>query len=109
MAEDAVELAAVVAEDIGGSPPAAVPQDDDGRLDQDAPEPLWEQLAGLLRDRIDRGVLSGRLEAETALALHYQVSRDTVRRALAQLHEEGLIRATRGRGTFVTRPGERGR
>ena len=84
-----------------------VTQDDD-RLDEDDPRPLWQQLADLLRGRIERGELSGRLQAETALAQHYGVSRDTVRRALAGLARDGLIRSTRGRGTFVLPPGERG-
>jgi hypothetical protein len=84
-----------------------VTQDDD-RLDEDDPRPLWQQLADLLRGRLERGELAGRIEAETALAQHYGVSRDTVRRALADLAGDGLIRSTRGRGTFVLPPGERG-
>jgi hypothetical protein len=84
-----------------------VRQDDD-RLDEADPRPLWQQLAGLLRSRIERGELAGRLEAETALAQRYGISRDTVRRALACLAGDGLIRSTRGRGTFVLPPGERG-
>jgi Bacterial regulatory proteins, gntR family len=81
---------------------------DDDRLDENDPRPLWQQLADLLRGRIERGELAGRLEAETALAQHYGVSRDTVRRALADLARDGLIRSTRGRGTFVLPPAERG-
>ena len=84
-----------------------VTQDDD-RLDDADPRPLWQQLADLLRGRIERGELAGRLEAETSLAQHYGVSRDTVRRALADLARDGLIRSTRGRGTFVLPPSERG-
>ena len=99
---DSEGLAAVLSMD--GS---QVTQDDD-RLDEDDPRPLWQQLADLLRGRIERGELAGRLEAETALAQHYGVSRDTVRRALACLAQDGLIRSTRGRGTFVLPPGERG-
>ena len=85
------------------------PQDGsrDDRLDEDDPRPLWRQLADLLRDRIDQGELAGRLEAEMTLAEHYGVSRDTVRRALATLARDGLIRSTRGRGTFVVPPGDR--
>jgi DNA-binding GntR family transcriptional regulator len=84
-----------------------VTQDDD-QLDDADPRPLWQQLADLLRGRIERGELTGRLDAETALAQHYGISRDTVRRALACLAGDGLIRSTRGRGTFVVPPGERG-
>ncbi len=99
---DGEGLAAVLSMD--GS---QVTQDDD-RLDEADPRPLWQQLADLLRNRIERGELAGRLEAETALAQHYGISRDTVRRALACLARDGLIRSTRGRGTFVLPPSERG-
>jgi hypothetical protein len=99
---DGEDLAAVLPMD--GS---QVSQDDD-RLDDDDPRPLWQQLADLLRGRIERGELAGRLEAETTLAQHYGVSRDTVRRALADLAMDGLIRSTRGRGTFVLPLSERG-
>lgn len=81
---------------------------DDDRLDDADPRPLWQQLADLLRGRIEHGELTGRLEAETSLAQHYGVSRDTVRRALADLARDGLIQSTRGRGTFVLPSGERG-
>jgi len=101
-AGDGEGLAAVLSMD--GS---QVTQDDD-RLDEADPRPLWQQLADLLRNRIERGELVGRLEAETALAQHYGISRDTVRRALACLARDGLIRSTRGRGTFVLPPSERG-
>ena len=78
------------------------------RLDEADPRPLWQQLADLLRSQIECGELAGRLKAETALAQHYEISRDTVRRALACLAGDGLIRSTRGRGTFVLPPSERG-
>jgi DNA-binding GntR family transcriptional regulator len=71
------------------------------RLDEADPRPLWQQLADLLRSQIERGDLTGRLEAETSLAQHYGISRDTVRHALACLAADGLIQSTRGRGTFV--------
>jgi DNA-binding GntR family transcriptional regulator len=70
-------------------------------LDHDSPVPLWEQLAGRLRDDITSGRLTGRVPSATALAMSYGVSRDTALRALAQLASEGLTVARRGRGTFV--------
>jgi GntR family transcriptional regulator len=70
-------------------------------LDDASPLPLWEQLAGRLRDDITSGRLTGRVPSATALAMSYSVSRDTALRALAQLGSEGLTVARRGRGTFV--------
>lgn len=76
-------------------------------LDEADPRPLWEQLAARLRERISSGDLTGQLPAEWRIAAEYGVSRDTVRRALDRLRDEGLITSTRGRGTFVVRPEDR--
>jgi GntR family transcriptional regulator len=45
-----------------------------------------------------------RVPTERELARHYGVSLITVRRALAELSQQGRIERTRGRGTFVLRP-----
>ena len=41
------------------------------------------------------------LPSEVRLAEQFEVSRPTVRRALSEMEQEGLIRRERGRGTFV--------
>ncbi|MFN0264523.1 phosphonate metabolism transcriptional regulator PhnF [Tepidamorphus sp. 3E244] len=70
---------------------------------------LWRQIADSLRDDIRAGrVASGeKLPADTDLAQRFGVNRHTLRRALAALADEGLIRSQRGRGTFVTETGGR--
>ncbi len=64
---------------------------------------LWRQIATELEDEIrDRRLLSGaRLPTEMQLAQRFGVNRHTVRRAVGALEEAGLVRAERGRGTFV--------
>jgi len=69
-------------------------------IDHDSPEPLHEQLAGILRAQIEQGK-TGRLPPVTELAEQYEVSPATVKRALGVLRSEGLVYSVRGRGTFV--------
>jgi GntR family transcriptional regulator len=65
--------------------------------------PLYYQLATLLRQKIVTGEYEPdqRIASEAELSADYGVSRMTVRQALANLEEEGLIRREAGRGTFV--------
>jgi GntR family transcriptional regulator len=76
-------------------------------LDPDSPDPLYEQLAAVLRRDIDAGRITVRLPSELALTQHYGVSRGTAHRAVMILIEAGYVRISRGRGTFVIPSGER--
>jgi GntR family transcriptional regulator len=78
------------------------------RVDKYADEPLYVQLAGILRRRIQSGELArlDPLPSESTLTQEHDVSRDTVRRAVAILREEGLVFTIAQRGTYVgPRPG----
>ena len=74
-----------------------------GRFRDDNPAPLYVQLQQLIRDAINRNVLTKNdaLPAERDLAVEYDVSRITVRKAIGGLVEEGLLTRRRGAGTFV--------
>lgn len=79
--------------------------------DEGAELPLWQRVAADLRDRIQTGEITGRIESEERLTLRYAVegrpvSRDTIRRALLTLELDGLIRRA-DRGREVIPPGER--
>jgi GntR family transcriptional regulator len=71
--------------------------------------PLYEQLAAILRHRIESGELAPRdlLPSEPYLMGEQGLSRSTVRHALDILRSEGLIQTFPGRGTFVTSPEDR--
>lgn len=64
---------------------------------------IWRQLAARLEDEIQRRpwLPDSRLPGEIALARRFGVNRHTVRRAIADLAERGLVRVEQGRGCFV--------
>lgn len=73
------------------------------RLDKYSDVPLYEQLAAILREMIRSGELKhlDPLPSETQLSQEYDLSRDTVRRAIGVLTEEGLAFTVRRRGSYV--------
>jgi len=66
---------------------------------------LWRLVVDEIRLDIVGGKLArgDRLAGEMALAERFGVNRHTVRRALAVLAAEGVVRSEQGRGTFVDR------
>lgn len=64
---------------------------------------MWRRVADAVRLDIVGGKLArgDRLAGETTLAARFKVNRHTVRRALAALEAEGVVRAEQGRGWFV--------
>ncbi|MGO9154945.1 GntR family transcriptional regulator [Mycobacterium sp.] len=72
-------------------------------LSTDAGVPLHRQLFLVLHDEIDRGVIApgDALPTEQTLCDQFGVSRITVRRALADLAEQGYIERRQGVGSFV--------
>ncbi|WP_342239375.1 phosphonate metabolism transcriptional regulator PhnF [Inquilinus sp. OTU3971] len=64
---------------------------------------LWRQISEALEREIRDGVhpAGARLPTEAELSERFGVNRHTVRRAMAELEERGLVDVTQGRGTFV--------
>ncbi|WP_196223246.1 GntR family transcriptional regulator [Roseibium sp. RKSG952] len=72
-------------------------------IDRNADRPLHAQITQILSDLIDNGSLpEGKLPSEAQLAKRFDVSRITVRQALANLEAEGRVQKRQGLGTFVT-------
>ncbi|WP_414686248.1 GntR family transcriptional regulator [Mycobacterium sp.] len=73
----------------------------------DAGVPLHRQLFLVLHDEIDRGVMAPgeALPTEQTLCDQFGVSRITVRRALADLAQQGYIERRQGVGSFVREHG----
>ncbi|GAA4086674.1 GntR family transcriptional regulator [Nonomuraea soli] len=70
------------------------------------PDPLWSQTADLILDEIGRRGLEpgSKLPPERELCAHLDISRVTLRKALARLVERGVVTASHGRGWFVAAP-----
>ncbi|MGH2589630.1 MAG: GntR family transcriptional regulator [Actinomycetota bacterium] len=79
---------------------------ENGRLDRDAPLPLYFQVRDALLDEMRERDLSpgDRLPTEADLERRYGVSRATIRQALAELESEGRVKRIQGKGTFVAVP-----
>lgn len=75
----------------------------DDQVERDAPEAPYEQLAGILRARLERGDWKPRrpIPSEARLCDEYGLSRPTVRRAVAELVSAGLVFTVPQRGTYV--------
>jgi GntR family transcriptional regulator len=73
------------------------------RPDRSRPEPLWHQAEMALRSLIERGewASGSQIPNEDRLCEMLGISRITVRHALRNLEEAGLLRREHGRGTFV--------
>lgn len=75
-------------------------------LQHNSSTPLYQQIAEILAI----GIRSGRyqpgdkLPSEHELCREYSVSRMTVRLALSQLIQQGLVQSFHGKGTFVKEP-----
>jgi GntR family transcriptional regulator len=78
----------------------------DSRIERSSPVPFYFQLKKVLEEEIVSGRWQpgDRFPSEPAMCSHFDISRSTVRQALAELESEGLIRKEKGRGSFVARP-----
>lgn len=67
---------------------------------------LWREISQSLERRIlARELTPGdKLPTEFELSREFMVNRHTVRRALSDLQDKGIVESTQGRGSFVRRP-----
>lgn len=75
----------------------------DPTAEESMPRLVARQIASALRQRIDAGEWqdAGRMPPERELAQEFGVARNTVRRAVGLLAEDGAITRHVGRGTFL--------
>lgn len=72
-------------------------------LSKHVPIPLYHQLKTILLERVKSGELKAndRLPSEDEIAEQYGISKATVRQAIGELANEGVIRREQGRGTYI--------
>ncbi|MFA1544028.1 GntR family transcriptional regulator [Actinomadura monticuli] len=77
-----------------------------GGIDFEGPDPLYVQLANLIRSRIQNGTypLDRRIPSVAELVQETGLANTTVQQGLRILKDEGILRAVPGRGTFAVKP-----
>ena len=73
-------------------------------IDKNNPEPIYLQIKHNLLASIENGIyaINQAIPSEVAIAKRYQVSRMTVRAAINELVQEGLLFRKQGKGTYVS-------
>ncbi|HYE06132.1 MAG TPA: GntR family transcriptional regulator [Planctomycetota bacterium] len=75
-------------------------------IDRTAQEPPYLQAKKQLKELILSGKMTGRMPPERDLTKRFRLSYMTVRRAVTELVDEGLLYRELGKGTFVSRAGQ---
>src|SRR5438067_4720624 len=77
-----------------------------GGIDKQSPIPIYYQIMNQLRNKIAEGeyTVDSALPPERELVETYQVSRMTIRQAISELVNEGILVRRKGIGTFVAPP-----
>lgn len=72
-------------------------------VNPDSMTPMYKQIIDILSRKMDEGELKpgDRIPSEAELMQTYHVSRITVRSAINELEEDGMVVRSRGKGTFV--------
>ncbi|HET6872893.1 MAG TPA: GntR family transcriptional regulator [Sporolactobacillaceae bacterium] len=76
------------------------------QLEHQSPIPLYHQLKEILKEKIEsRDWVPGeKIPSENELIVQYDISRNTVKKALDDLVQDGLLNRIQGKGTFVSKP-----
>jgi len=72
-------------------------------VDHEAPRPVYLQVADILRAAIERGELAPdrAIPSESRLMQEHGIARETARKAVRVLVDEGLVYVVQGRGVYV--------
>ncbi|MFS0779948.1 GntR family transcriptional regulator [Neobacillus sp. 3P2-tot-E-2] len=75
-------------------------------INKESPLPLYYQLKELIKKEIEEGKLTPgeMIPSERDLGERFEISRPTVRQAINELVNEGILNRKKGLGTFVAKP-----
>ncbi|MFC5744849.1 GntR family transcriptional regulator [Actinomadura rugatobispora] len=75
-------------------------------VDHDADVPVYQQIAHIIKARIDAGQIAPRrrIPSESTMVQEFGVARVTARRAVAYMRQQGWVYTVPQRGTFVSEP-----
>lgn len=75
-------------------------------LDRNSFEPLYYQLKEIISEKVKNGEypIDSLIPSESEFCKIYNISRITVRKAILDLVQEGILYRGKGLGTFVTKP-----
>lgn len=73
-------------------------------VDHDADRPVYQQIAEIIKARIDAGDIAPRkkIPSESSLVQEFGVARVTARRAVAYMRDRGWVYTIPQLGTFVS-------
>lgn len=73
-------------------------------IDRDSRVPPYQQVAAILRERIESGQITSRLPSIADLVGEFGIARLTASKALRVLVDEGIAEVSPGMGTYVKEP-----
>ncbi len=78
----------------------------DKKIDKSTPIPLYFQLKEIILEQINAGNIQPdeTIPTEMELCEIYQISRTTIRQAIAELVKDGYLYRIKSKGTFVSKP-----
>jgi Transcriptional regulators len=73
-------------------------------VDRNSRTPPWRQIADSLRTQIENGTIppGGRIPSTVELEAQWEVARETIRKAINHLKNEGIVEGVQGMGIYVT-------
>lgn len=76
------------------------------KIDQESVIPLYHQLKEIIREHIQSGEWNpgDKIPSENQICEKYNISRNTAKKALEDLVQDGLLKRIQGKGTFVAKP-----